>query len=241
MPRSREHIIPYSLSGNWVIQDASCASCADITSKIEARCSRGFFSEIRTHLELSTRRKKRRPEALVITEVSKSGEIQFSLPVKDHPYRFTTVDLEPCTYLGGKDASETTHVRAVAIKFQQDYERRISLLGSGSFAHDSKIDYLALYALLAKIAHAYAAAELGHGSYQPLLLDVIYGKPVPVSTYIGGTGVIGEMTPWNVIHRCRVFKEDILGIQHILCDVQLFSNLGAPIYRIAVGRSINAC
>ena len=41
--------------------------------------------------------------------------------------------------------------------------------------------------MLAKIAHAFATAELGYGNFRPFLLDVILNRPpLYISHYVGG-------------------------------------------------------
>jgi hypothetical protein len=49
---SREHIVPYAFLGNWVLQQASCGRCAEITGKLELACARDLFGEHRAQLGL---------------------------------------------------------------------------------------------------------------------------------------------------------------------------------------------
>ena len=235
-PRTREHIIPYSLGGNWVIQDASCDDCANVTKLVEQRCSRGIYRPVRAHLGLPTRRKKEFPKKLPLTFLLRDSEIKVDLPIKEHPHYFLTFDIvKPPLFLTG-ETSDIFYVRAVAIGYQADYSQRASSLPVQTIAHDAAVDYLGVCSLIAKIAHAFAIVECGIDSFDPLLLDIIYGKPVPFSRYIGGGYALGQITAMPDMHRCRIIEKNIDGVIYFLCDVQLFSIFGAPIYQVVVGR-----
>lgn len=64
---SREHILPYSLNGGWIMHEASCADCAKITSKFENTVTRKMYFELRTKENFQTRDKKTRPKQFPIT------------------------------------------------------------------------------------------------------------------------------------------------------------------------------
>jgi hypothetical protein len=51
-----EHIIPYSLNGDYVLQQASCLACCDITSRFEQEVTRNFLRPMRAYFGLKTRR-----------------------------------------------------------------------------------------------------------------------------------------------------------------------------------------
>jgi hypothetical protein len=55
---SDEHAIPYGLSGDLVLHDASCGECARITSAFEMHCLRGLLAKTRARLNLKSRRPK---------------------------------------------------------------------------------------------------------------------------------------------------------------------------------------
>src|SRR5262245_11922729 len=51
-----EHVVPYALNGDIVLQSASCEACAKITSGIELFALRRMYHEVRIHLKTQTRR-----------------------------------------------------------------------------------------------------------------------------------------------------------------------------------------
>lgn len=58
---TREHVVPYSLGGNFVIQNASCRTCADVTSNLERSISRTTFHLPRAAFNMRSRRKNKFP------------------------------------------------------------------------------------------------------------------------------------------------------------------------------------
>src|ERR1035437_10326423 len=54
---SREHIIPYALNGEAVIQRASCPDCAKITSVFEGKSLKGAMDYVRHHRGFRSRSK----------------------------------------------------------------------------------------------------------------------------------------------------------------------------------------
>lgn len=57
-----EHIVPLALGGAFVLPDASCQTCASITSKFERKVLRGFMFDARTAGRYPTRHKKKTTE-----------------------------------------------------------------------------------------------------------------------------------------------------------------------------------
>lgn len=53
---SDEHLVPYGLNGPWVLRQASCAVCANSTSRFEMDVLRGLFPSARAAFGMKTRR-----------------------------------------------------------------------------------------------------------------------------------------------------------------------------------------
>lgn len=86
-----EHIIPFSLGGNTIIEEGSCRNCEAITSRLDGYLARRTFYELRIH---QTRRPKERPTHLSAT-LQVAGELETRMfPAKEHPslshYRYGT-------------------------------------------------------------------------------------------------------------------------------------------------------
>ena len=236
--RGREHVIPFALSGNVVIQEASCDNCADNTKKVEEYCSRGFLLAARTHLGLQSRSKSL-PKTLPLVSVLNGHEVVLDLPISQHPFLFVALLLRPCTFFNSEDVQKESSMSSVSIPVYPDYTSRVDALGVGRFATDSAIDYYAFFALLAKIAHCCAVGILGLDKFTPLLIETIFDKSDEPWTYVGGCDedYRRETSDWNTLHQYRIHHQEIRGKIYVICDVQLFSNLGAPKYRVIVGES----
>lgn len=62
--RSKEHVIPFSLGGDFVIHQASCSKCAKLTQKFEQDVSRESYKIVRAMLNIRTRRPKEMPDTV---------------------------------------------------------------------------------------------------------------------------------------------------------------------------------
>ena len=88
--------------------------------------------------------------------------------------------------------------------------------------------------LLAKISHSFACAAIGIDNFQPVLPDLIIKKDwKSLDLYVGGTRQENPQT--NNLHELDLRKIDVLGVEHWMADLRLFSNLGMPTYHIIVG------
>ena len=93
---------------------------------------------------------------------------------------------------------------------------------------------MAFSRLLAKIAHCYAVAEYGLNNFEPLLPDLILGKPSPLG-HLVGDGFLEE-PPEDFLHQIKLITMRVFEAYFLVAEIRLFANLGAPRYRVAVGR-----
>jgi hypothetical protein len=91
----------------------------------------------------------------------------------------------------------------------------------------------AFCALLAKIAHAYAVAELGMKAFRPALTGFIRGANLRIFEWIGGQIEVPPKT--NSLHEIGLRMEVANGRHYAVVGLRLFSCLGAPQYDIVVG------
>jgi hypothetical protein len=235
---TREHIIAAGLGGEHVLPSASCVKCAEITSAIELRCLRGFLSAARAHLGSPSRKPEGRPTEFPIYLAS-NFEVPYAMKaIVDHPFRYAAADFDVPKFLKGSPVNNDFSCRIAIIKFQPDYEERVQKLAAPGetieYAEETKIDYLALIQMIAKIAHCYTVLALGTDGFIPLLIPVILNHMhADTGYYVGGAGYIAETKD---THWARLFQTNINGEVHVICDVQLFSFIGTPVYRAIVGR-----
>src|SRR5258708_20675424 len=82
----REHIIPKSLGGKAVIQEASCKACEAITSYVDGYLARAIYLEYRAHAGAPSRRKNERPTEFPARVVVDGVEEVRIFATPNHPY-----------------------------------------------------------------------------------------------------------------------------------------------------------
>jgi HNH endonuclease len=234
-----EHIIPFSLGGTLILPKASCAKCEKITHRFEGVVGREIFGKFRAKHNLPTRRPKERPTHF--TTSTSRGIINVS--ATDHPTELFVYKFKPANALAGFPAefdTSTHHWAPVAIASKKE-------LNSFKETHDwdGKISVrmrpIEFARMLAKIAHSYAVAELGYGSFRPMVVDLILGKMDNISYAVGGDW---ESEPPVKDGRHLLSIHYLIDVDRkrawIVADIRLFSSIGTPTYHVVVGEAENA-
>ncbi len=84
-PLNREHIVPFGLDGPWVLDAASCARCAKITSKIERYVLRKHLLSVRAGLKMRTRRPLERPDRIPVEFLRQGRQEARELKISEQP------------------------------------------------------------------------------------------------------------------------------------------------------------
>lgn len=235
---SEEHIIAEGLGGKHILPEASCVKCAEITSRIEMSPLRGFLNFARSHFGAVGRRPKQRPSELPVY-ISSDFSVPYAMKaISEHPFTFATIDFGPPKFLTGEEPGEFGSMRVVTIDFQPDLDARLEKIpapsGGQAIVSMGEIEYQSFQRMLAKIAHGYATLVLGYGNFTPLLVRIILDESdIDLSYYIGGAGYRGIT---KEMHCCRLFQIVVDNQRYVLCDVQIFSHIGTPVYRVVVGK-----
>jgi hypothetical protein len=88
--------------------------------------------------------------------------------------------------------------------------------------------------VLAKIAHAYAVAELGLSAFKPLLLDIILNKPpLHIGHWVGG--LFGDSPRGDDLHEIVVDQTGFWGPRWVAVEIQLFADREMPKYLVIAG------
>ena len=99
--------------------------------------------------------------------------------------------------------------------------------------------------MLAKIAHAYASAEIGIEHFEPFLPPLILAeKKFPPASHLVGGQIEQAPLARNLheidLQRTRVTNErqSIMAVEDFwVAKIRLFANLGGPDYYVVVGKS----
>lgn len=234
---STEHIVPFALEGRLELPEASCGKCALETGRIEQFLARDIAKPFRAKHKFRTRRKSQMPESFSLFVKRGDETIGATVPIEKHPGTLLLpIFSSPRLLLGEERHPDPLWTIGVwHYPDIKDVETAYRSVGSTStdkvFVGPLRIDVTVRS--IAKIAHAACAATRSLDGYQPLLTEIILGTDRVFGHWIGGA----ESRPAGVkLHEINIQHAVYREREYLMCDVRLFSNLGAPTYRAFVGR-----
>jgi hypothetical protein len=243
---SDEHIVPFGLGGRWVLPKASCASCAKTTSLFEQTCQRTMFGPLRLYYNMPSRRRSKRPQKLPLKVKLTAGADWSFIDVDQSIYPFLILfpilpmpdELSGYTTTGARQAAaRTLWIRGASFRdgIQPHMQRLAAELKVAAIEPTGTAEIPAFCRMIAKIAHAFAVAEMGMEAFAPFLVPMIRDGDTSNSVqYVGGLQfaeppsiVVHEVS--FGMHTCK--RPDIVGVR-----IRLLSALETPTYFVAVGR-----
>ena len=241
---SDEHIIPYALGGNLVLEKSSCSECAAITSAFERTCLRTMYGPLRLLYDLPTRRPKKRPKQLPLKVKFSPEETEHQIVLVDqnkYPFIITFPYFDTPGIVNGNQIhqsggpkSKRFWIRGASpyYSFHGLMEKLLSELRAHEIFPESKAEVPAFCKLIAKIAHSFAVAEIGLSGFEPILEPIIITDQLSnCMHYIGSAG--NDEPPQNILHDLKILE--FKNINAILVKIRLLCKLGTPTYIVAVG------
>jgi hypothetical protein len=242
---SDEHVIPYGLSGDLKLKDASCPRCRDITSRLEGELLRGHWRAQRQYLGLKSRRSSEVVPDLPIKVIRANGEtVEALLPIKSQSIGFL-FEFRPPTILDGRVTLDEPAASEAYLKMFAEPPRDViingdfvRLLPDDKFEIPVKFESADLCRFLAKVAHCYAISRRGLSAFSEFFLpEYILGKTAGILTYVGGcdSPLVGRSLPGSALHVLMDRVQD----SYISVYIQLFRTPGdpPPISEVVVGRA----
>lgn len=241
-PLSKEHIIPLGLtitsdnSGNLLLNEASCATCARITSRFESDALRCALIGPRIALGLQTRRKKQRPKKFPLWLVHQGHRKKVMVPANECPLFLTPLALAMPAHLSGDP-----YTSGVLVSYFEPIQISglpLNLLakkygGEFDFAN-TLIDFspVMFAKLIGKIAYGYAVLVLGLDAISnAYVLPAILGESSDIGRWVGS--VKGDSIGSNEgLHALTLKIEDNNEI-HVF--VRLFAQFNLREYVVVVG------
>ncbi len=240
---SREHVLPYGLGGDLVLNDASCEKCAKETGRVELRLLRGHWWPYRLYLGLPSRRAGEQvPDLPVKVKCPDGTEYAAHIPMESQTIAMAFV-FDPPSILKGIVKTEApsarvnvrtlgatpSTVKVDGIEKQLPPEEKIEI--------PMNLDAADMCRFLAKVAHGYAISRRGLGACREYFLPgIVLGRTDGAQTYVGGASsqVLGERLPGQGLH---VLMDRVNG-EFLTVYIQLFRARGGnePIYEVVVGR-----
>lgn len=242
-----EHIIPFAAGGKWLLPQASCKACAVITGKFEGEFSRTIIGPLRMLFNMPTRRPKDRPSHL---------PLKVKYP-ESRDWEIAKVDRRVCPFLvilplytmpelvtgvreDGERTSATNKLWVRGGGFWADKEAHMQWLcmklGATAIMPTGTVHTEPYCLTILKVAHSFAAAELGLGSFEPLLPEMILKRDLKERALVLGGGG-GDEPPSAEAHEVGFvsFEHDA---SLIVVRVRLFASLGTPSHHVVVGRRL---
>ncbi|MCC0023646.1 MAG: hypothetical protein H6874_05435 [Hyphomicrobiaceae bacterium] len=238
-----EHILPYAIAGNsLVLPKAGCRNCEKANSAFELPIHRKQLGPLRTVLGFPTRNRRNRPTNINLGlgnfskfEVGETavhvGEID--VPIEKFPITFATIRLGPPGILLGLPLEcplpWSAFVRLVADEHRSPFQY------GANVARICAVNPFLTAQYLARIAYSYAVSELGYGTFQPLVLDLLKRKGGFFRHWVGGQL---SVPPANKLSLHTLEQETVLVGPHkyVVVTLRLFANLGSPIHQVVVGQ-----
>lgn len=238
---TNEHIIAESLGGMLILPSASCRECQDITGAIEGHNAHRLFRPIRRQFSLPSKsRGKVRKEAranekfLVVVDGRKVW-----LPLNEFPGLLVSFAFPMPTIVVGARPTLISFSGGVAIGTLPEFGERLNAVRAkygNNVTFPASASAESVGRLLAKIAHAYAAAEVGIGNFTPFLLGIIRNHdPLMMHHFIGSA--VGVTPVSGDLHEIGISPPETLGTgKLIVVKIHLFSNLqGMPCHYVVAG------
>lgn len=230
---SDEHVIPYSLGGRIILNKASCADCARITSDFERKLARDLLGPVRAKEGAPSRTKRKsRPTHFPHTGIYDGKISQRILPLNEHPGTFVLPVFTPATILHPPTILRLDPVTHWFTGSEASYEDLTPIYGQNYRLPDDMI--LNVVRLVAKIGLGYAIFLDGEGGFEDQITPLILGQTTAFRPQIGGSkSRIRE--PQRPYVTAQLFKVGRAGVEYQCCEVGLFTQIGGPFYDVVLG------
>ena len=231
-----EHIIPFGLNGSWVLLNASCNRCADITSKFEMDVLRDTLLPVRAVLGFRTRRKKDRPKNLPIWRDKDSMDSKIDVPLSDYPAYLHLPVFKPPAFIEGRDYSCGIEMTGLQVKLvgpvrHEDINRKYD---SREIVTYGNLKPPSFARLIAKIAYCLTVGQHGLENIEEcFVLPAILGAVDDIGKWVG-SAPDRQLYSIVQIHRARLDVGASSGI--VFARISLFTAFDTVEYIVVVGR-----
>lgn len=233
---SREHIIPFGLSGTAVLPKSSCQICAEITGKLEMIILRGELRSARIFRELQSRRKhKGAPSVHPITFIINDEYKTCNLAIEEYPILLHFPVFSLPAYITNESYSSGISIQGVVtVNFGESPKNAMEKFGATQISQTVTNHPAEFARVIAKIGYAMAYAEgyIECISGSPYVLPAILGESEDIGRWVGTIPEKINISS-NLLHRI-VFKRDYEN-NLLIAEVQLFSDSFSPTYCVILG------
>lgn len=234
---TKEHIIPYGLSGTAVLPAASCPRCSTITGKFEGKVLRGPMVNVRKYLKLQSRSKHESAPADTELALLKDGNpLVERVPMEESPIILTFPMFAIPHCFTGVEEMGITLKGVVSILFGPHPKEVIRRFGAQTIEiQDPPSEPVEFARMLAKIAYCYAVKTdtLNKLDGPCLVLPAILGQNNDIGHWVGTLNGPLRTYP-GLLHRLVIHQDQEKGF--LIAEVQLFAHSQTPSYCVVLGR-----
>jgi len=234
---SREHIIPFGLSGTAVIPKASCKACSKIINQFEQDVLRGPMWAVRILRRLKSRRKhSEAPKTYPLTVIRNGREEIINLPINQYPILLHFPIFAPPAFLYQSNYKSGIKISGVVtISFGPRPEIVLTQLGAQKIKISQKYNFISFARMLAKIAYCMAFAEgaLKYIIGSSPVLPAILGKRDDIGRWVG-TSNKPYTKDSNILHKVSIYRNNEKGL--LIGEVRLFADSETPTYEVILGK-----
>jgi len=206
---SAEHIIPFGLGGNLVLPMASCEVHRKATCKVEDFVLRKYLCALRSHLSLPSRKPHLRPDRYPLVLRKGTHSWKKKVRLSEHPGVVRFVMFEPPGKVEGRPPEQKTFsVRFLTAFIFPDMADRLARLGADAAEDRVVMGAMSLARMLAKIAHAFAVAELGVDAFEKTYVTHLVLNDAPDWNYWVGGYDRGRQVEARELHELRFLRRD---------------------------------
>ena len=227
--------MPLSINGNYVLPEASCRECEQVTGRNEALIMRGGFRAVREHLQLRSRTKNR-PTELPLFDVNRIEGNKVMVPIEDYPvmWMIPRFDLPGQLRPPGYESPGNPAPWSTGINLDH---AKLAKHGITNFT-TNRMDVFAYVRMIAKIGHALAVSRYGLNHFIPFLRHIILHDTGPEAyEFIGGRPE--QPHDSEELHGLTLRALQVGARILLVAEIRLFATLGAPIHLAVVGELRN--
>jgi hypothetical protein len=171
-----------------VLPRASCKICAEVTSRFERTVARAMYGPFRLKHGMQSRHPGKRPDKLALSVTKAGSTEEATMGVAEYPLTYLGAHLPEPGLLRGAPLTASNPELTLEIRGDPAVIKAgVQSLDAESVGLSALFYWKALCLQIAKVAHSYAVAQVGLGSFTPYLPDIILGRSPFVSHYVGGT------------------------------------------------------
>jgi hypothetical protein len=216
-----------------------------ITSAFEGENAGKLFRPLRRQFNLPSkgRGKARREQRQNETFAVRIDGHKRHVPAADCPGLIVSFAFPYPTILLGIPPTHESFAGGVAVGTLPEFGERLNALRA-KYRGD-KVEFMnggsaeAVGRLLAKVAHAYAVAELGLDAFTPYLLGIIRNQDPSLMSHLIGSAM-SEAPVSQDMHDIEILAPEVLGSgQLVVVKFHLFANLkGMPAHYVIAGERV---